>query len=73
MTGGESSRQQLLFVWKGESIMELIYHRCGDYLLPDLGLSAEDRQPIGKYGHMRLVYLRKHRPDLYSRLLLPGS
>lgn len=53
--------------------MELTYHRCGDYLLPDLGLSAEDRQPIGKYGYMRLVYLREHRPDLYSRLLLSGK
>lgn len=53
--------------------MELTYHRCGDYLLPDLGLSAEDRLPIGKYGYMRLVYLREHRAGLYSRLLLSGK
>ena len=53
--------------------MEQPYHRCGDYLLPDLGLSAEDRQPIGKYGYMRLVYLREHRAGLYSRLLLSGK
>ena len=34
--------------------MELTYHCCGDYLLPDLELAPEDRQPIGKYGRMRI-------------------
>lgn len=52
--------------------MELTYHRCGDYLLPDLELAPEDRQPIGKYGRMRLAYLRAHRPGLYTRLMLSG-
>ena len=53
--------------------MELIYHRCGDYLLPDLELATEDRQPIGKYGRMRLAYLQAHRPGLYTRLMLSGK
>ncbi len=25
--------------------MKLTYHRCGDYLLPDLGLTDEEQQP----------------------------
>ena len=53
--------------------MKLTYHRCGDYLLPDMGISAEERQPIGKYGQMRLTYLQEHHADLYSRLLLSGK
>ena len=53
--------------------MELTYYRHGDYLLLDMGLSEEDRQPIGKYGHMRLDYLRQERPGLYTRLLLSGN
>lgn len=53
--------------------MELTYYRHGDYFLPDMGLSEEDRQPIGKYGHMRLIYLQKERPILFNRLLLSGQ
>ena len=34
--------------------MKLTYHRCGDYLLPDLGLTEEEQRPLGKYGRMRL-------------------
>ncbi len=53
--------------------MKLTYHRCGDYLLPNLGLTAEEQQPIGKYGRMRLNYLKEHRPGLFSSLLLSGK
>ena len=53
--------------------MKPTYCRHGDYLLPDMGLSEEDRQPIGKYGYLRLAYLQKERPGLYTRLLLSGK
>ncbi len=53
--------------------MKLNYHRCGDYLLPDLGLTEEEQQPLGKYGRMRLNYLKEHRPGLFSSLLLSGK
>lgn len=53
--------------------MELTYYRHGDYLLPNMGLGEEDRQLIGKDGHMQLDYLRKERPGLYTRLLLSGE
>ena len=32
---------------------ELKYNRCGEYLIPDMGLSDEDRMPLGRYGTMR--------------------
>lgn len=53
--------------------MKLTYHRCGDYLLPDLGLTEEEQQPLGKYGMMRMNYLKEHRPILFNRLLLTVS
>ena len=53
--------------------MKLTYHRNGDYLLPDLGLTKAEQRPLGKYGRMRLRYLEEHRPGLYTRLLLSGK
>ena len=53
--------------------MKLTYHRNGDYLLPDLGLTEAEQRPLGKFGRMRLRYLEEHRPGLYTRLLLSGK
>ena len=53
--------------------MELKYYRCGDYLLPDLGLTEEEQNPVGRYGMMRMNYLKEHRPGLFNRLLLSGK
>ena len=50
--------------------MELTYTQCGDYLIPNLVLSDTKEYHIGKYGRMRRVYLKDHRPALYSILLL---
>ena len=32
---------------------ELKYNRCGAYLIPDMGLSDDDRMTPGRYGLMR--------------------
>ena len=53
--------------------MEITYSQCGDYLIPDLVLSQEEQQPIGKYGRMRGQYLKEYRPVMYSNLLLSGK
>ena len=49
----------------------LDYTLYGDYYLPDLGV--EPGYPLGKYGMMRMQYLKEHRPGLYTRLLLSGK
>lgn len=49
----------------------LDYTLHGDYYLPDLGV--EPGYPLGKYGMMRMQYLKEHRPGLYTRLLLSGK
>ncbi len=52
---------------------ELKYIQCGDYLIPEMGLSKEDTTPLGKYGRMRYRYLEKHRQGLFTGLLLSGQ
>ena len=51
----------------------LSYTLHGDYYFPDLSLPKTDQKPIGRYGRMRLDYLREHRPGLYTRLILSGK
>ena len=50
--------------------MKLEYIKNGDYLIPNLALSEQPTQPIGKYGRMRKTYLQEHRPALFNSLLL---
>ena len=50
------------------------YHQGEDGILyPDLLPPAEDEPPYGKYGRMRLTYLREHHEGLYTGLLLSGK
>lgn len=50
----------------------LDYTLHGDYYLPDIKNPETDSRPIGKWGRMHLVYLKEHKPGLYSRLILSG-
>ena len=49
---------------------DLTYTKNGDYLVPDLSLSGQAEQPLGKYGRMRKAYLKEHRPVLWNSLIL---
>lgn len=53
--------------------MEIKYIRVGDYYFPDLKLPDNSQQPIGKYGRMRMAYLKEHRPIIYNQLILSGK
>ena len=44
--------------------MEPTYTQRGDYLIPNLVLSDTKEYHIGKYGRMRRIYLKEHRPAL---------
>ena len=48
---------------------ELKYTQHGDCLLPEMDLTEEEQQPLGKYGMMRQQYLASERPGLYTRLM----
>ena len=49
-------------------MVEITYHKEGDYFVPDLYLEKEKYENdyiIGKYGHLRLEYLRNHKKAEY--------
>ena len=55
--------------------MDIItYHKEGDYLIPDLIMenSYEDYH-IGKYGRLRLNYIKEYKRGLYTELMLNGT
>ena len=49
--------------------MELTYTERNGVMYPDLALSEQTNYPIGKYGRMRLDYLKRHRRGTYITLL----
>ena len=49
------------------------YRKEGEYLIPNLALPNEDDYEIGKYGHMRLAYLKGHRKILYTNYVTEGA
>lgn len=53
---------------------EIHYAQVGEYQLPMLALPQScDSEPLGKYGRMRLVYLKNQRLVLYNKMLLNGT
>ena len=50
--------------------MNISYTKKGDYLLPDLILENKKQYNIGKYGLLRLNYIKKERFALYFDLLV---
>lgn len=48
------------------------YTRVGDFLIPDLVMDEQPEGQIGKYGRIRLEYLKKWKKGLYNDLLLSG-
>ena len=50
--------------------MNISYIKKGDYLLPDLILENKKQYNIGKYGLLRLNYIKKEKLGLYFDLLV---
>ena len=50
--------------------MNISYTKNGDYLLPNLKLEDKERFNIGKYGLLKLEYLKKNKRGLYTELLM---
>ena len=49
------------------------YRQEGEYLIPNLALPNDGNYEIGKYGRMRLNYLKEHRKILYTNYLMEGT
>lgn len=50
--------------------MNISYTRKGDYLLPNLILKDKEQYNIGKYGLLKLRYLKEYNRGLYTELLV---
>ena len=48
--------------------MKITYTRVGDYYRPNL--AAPESPRVGRWGMLRLNYLRKHREALYTLSLI---
>ncbi len=48
------------------------YTLNGDYYLPDISIPDGDK-PIGKWGQMRLRFLKENKPILYNQMILDGT
>lgn len=53
--------------------MEITYSKYGDYYLPDLVVSDEEPTTYGRFGRMRLKYLKAHRRVTYINLKTSGQ
>lgn len=54
---------------------KITYHKEGDYFIPDLYIKNYTKSDyhIGKYGRLRLNYLKEHKRGYYTELLLTGK
>ncbi|WP_334294230.1 TnpV protein [Blautia obeum] len=68
----QKRKKKKILKMKEEPIMELTYHRKGDYLFPNLTVEEEE-VTIGKYGMLRRRFLKEHRNSLYQSLFLTGK
>ena len=50
--------------------MEITYTEKDGFLYPNLALPEQTNYPIGKYGRMRLEFLKNHRKGTYTTLLM---
>lgn len=50
--------------------MKIEYIKQDDYLIPNLKVNKHKNINIGKYGLLRLNYLKRHNKSLYTTLLM---
>ncbi|MFR8145391.1 MAG: TnpV protein [Clostridia bacterium] len=52
---------------------KITYRKEGDYLIPNLCLPKQPNRNIGKYGRLRLNYLKDFKRGLYTELFISGT
>ena len=52
--------------------MNITYREENGYLIPNLAMPKQTGYPIGKYGRLRLDFIKKHRLGTYTTLLTEG-
>ena len=49
------------------------YRLEGDYYIPNLIMSKQEKITLNKYGRMRLKYLKEHKKSDYTIMLMSGT
>ena len=49
------------------------YHLEGDYYIPNLIMSKQEKITLNKYGRMKLKYLKEHKKSDYTIMLMNGT
>ena len=52
---------------------KITYRKERDYFITNLSLPIQQKKPIGKYGRLRLNYLKNFNKGLYTELLIDGA
>ena len=52
---------------------KITYRKEGDYFIPNLSLPIQPKKQIGKYGRLRLNYLKNFKKGLYTELLIDAT
>ena len=52
---------------------KITYRKEGDYFIPNLSLHIQPKKQIGKYGRLRLNYLKDFKKGLYTELLIDDT
>ena len=53
--------------------MEITYRKHGDFYVPNLLMAEEEPTIYGRFGRMRLKYLKEHRRGTYITLKTSGQ
>lgn len=53
--------------------MTLTYRTENGLRIPNLEMPAQTSYPIGKYGRMRLAFMKEHRKGMYTTILTNGE
>ena len=53
--------------------MEISYSMNGDYLIPNIEMDKQNTVSIGKFGRLRMKFLKENRKGFYNTLLLTNS
>ena len=53
---------------------KITYHKEGDYLIPDLTIKNDNKNyHIGKYGNLKLNFIKNFKRGLYTELKMSGE
>lgn len=53
--------------------MKYEYTNLNGYQVPNLTVQSQPKQPLGKFGQMRLTFLQESKPFLFEKMLSQGT